>query len=67
MTKYEILENKLAKINIHIDEMNLNDEVSIKYMIQYKDYVDKLIVSVQKKNKKLRWSCSWINTRYFRS
>lgn len=49
MTKYEMLENKLAKINMYIDEMNLKDEASIKYLRQYKDYVDKLIVSVQNK------------------
>lgn len=49
MNKYEILENKLTKISIHIDKMNLKNEVSIKYLSQYKDYVDKLISAVREK------------------
>ena len=49
MNKYEVLENKLTKISIHIDKMNLNDEASIKYLSQYKDYVDKLISAVREK------------------
>ena len=49
MDKYEILEKKLKKISMHIDEMNINDEATLKYLIQYKDYVNKLISAVQKK------------------
>lgn len=49
MNKYEILESKLTRISMHIKAMNLNDEASIKYLSQYKDYVDKLISAVQKK------------------
>lgn len=54
MSKYEILENKLTKINMHIDEMNLKDEASLKYLSQYKEYVEKLISAV--KNKTIRKS-----------
>ena len=49
MSKYEILESKLTKISIYINDMDLNDEASIKYLGQYKDYVDKLISAVQNK------------------
>lgn len=49
MSKYEILENKLTKISNYIDEMDLQNEASVKYIGQYKEYVEKLIVAVQKK------------------
>ena len=44
-----MLESKLRKISIHIDEMNIKDEVTLNYLIQYKDYVDKLICAAQEK------------------
>lgn len=49
MNKYKVLETKLKKISNHIDEMRLKDETTIKYLMQYKVYVDQLIDAVQKK------------------
>ena len=49
MNKYEMLENKLAKISKHIDNMNLNNETSIKHLRKYKVYVNKLISAVKDK------------------
>jgi hypothetical protein len=49
MSKYKILENKLIKISKYIDDMDLQNEASIKYLGQYKDYVEKLILAVQNK------------------
>lgn len=49
MNKYKILETKLKKISNHIDEMKLKDETTIKYLMQYKVYVNQLIDAVQKK------------------
>lgn len=41
MSKYEILENKLIKISKYIDTMQLENETSMNYLKQYKEYVDK--------------------------
>lgn len=49
MDKYEILENKLLKISKYINVMQLRNETSINYLKQYKEYVNKLIVVVQKR------------------
>lgn len=49
MSKYEILENKLIKISKYIDTMQLENEASMSYLKQYKEYVDKLIIAVQKR------------------
>lgn len=49
MDKYEILENKLLKISKYINVMQLRNETSINYLKQYKEYVNKLIVAVQKR------------------
>ncbi len=49
MSKYEILENKLMKISKYIDTMQLKNEASMNYLKQYKEYVDKLIIAVQKR------------------
>ncbi len=49
MNKYNVLEHKLKKISSHIDEMNIKDEVTIKYLMHYKDYVNQLIEAVHNK------------------
>lgn len=49
MNKYEILENKLEKINQHIDKMQLDNQSSMNYLMQYKQYVEKLITAIQEK------------------
>ena len=49
MNKYRVLENKLQKISSHIDEINIKDEVTIKYLMHYKDYVNQLIEAVHNK------------------
>ena len=49
MDKYEILENKLLKISKYLNVMQLRNETSINYLKQYKEYVNKLIVAVQKR------------------
>lgn len=49
MSKYEVLENKLIEISEYIDTMQLENEVAINYLKQYKEYVDKLIIAVQKR------------------
>ena len=49
MNKYKVLENKLYKISSHIDEMNIKDEVTKKYLMHYKDYVNQLIEAVHNK------------------
>jgi len=49
MNKYRVLENKLKKISSHIDEINIKDEVTIKYLMHYKDYVNQLIEAVHNK------------------
>ncbi|MBQ5558983.1 MAG: hypothetical protein IIT46_04290 [Lachnospiraceae bacterium] len=49
MNKYRVLENKLKKISSHIDEMNIKDEVTKKYLMHYKDYVNQLIEAVHNK------------------
>lgn len=49
MNKYEILENKLIKISKHINEIQLENEAAMNYLKQYKEYVDKLIIAVQKR------------------
>ncbi len=49
MNKYKVLENKLIKISSHIDEMNIKDEVTKKYLMHYKDYVNQLIKAVHDK------------------
>lgn len=49
MSKYEILENKLIEISKYIDTMQLESEVAMNYLKQYQEYVDKLIIAVQKR------------------
>ncbi len=49
MNKYEILENKLIKISKHINEIQLENEAAMNYLKQYKEYVDRLIIAVQKR------------------
>lgn len=49
MSKYDVLENKLIKISKYIDTMQLESEVTMSYLKQYKEYVDKLIIAVQKR------------------
>ena len=49
MNKYEILENKLIKISKHINEIQLENEAVMNYLKQYKEYVDRLIIAVQKR------------------
>lgn len=49
MNKYEILENKLIKISKHINEMQIENETAMDYLKQYKEYVDRLIIAVQKR------------------
>lgn len=49
MNKYEILENKLIKISKHINEMQIENEAAMDYLKQYKEYVDRLIIAVQKR------------------
>lgn len=47
MNKYEILENKLSEVSIYIDGMNIKDEATYKYLISYKEYVDKMISEIR--------------------
>ena len=49
MNKYEILENKLIKVSKRINEMQLENEAAMNYLKQYKEYVDRLIIAVQKR------------------
>lgn len=49
MDKYEILKNKLIKISKYINVLQLKNEASISYLKQYKEYVNSLIVVVQKR------------------
>ena len=47
MNKYDILEEKLTSINAYIDTMYIENKATIKYLKQYKKYVNKLIIAVQ--------------------
>lgn len=49
MSKYKILENKLIKISKYITTMQLANQESMNYLKEYKEYVDKLIITVQNK------------------
>jgi hypothetical protein len=49
MNKYEILENKLAKIIEHVDTMQALSDASMNYLKQFKQYVEKLIIAIQNK------------------
>ena len=48
MNKYDILEGKLKAINEYIDTMCLESNVTIEYLKQYKEYINKLIIAIQK-------------------
>ncbi len=50
MNKYIVLEKKLNKISSYVDEMNIKDEVTKKYLVHYKDYVNQLIKAVHNKS-----------------
>ena len=43
MNKYDILEEKLIAINAYIDTMHLENNATMEYLKQYKDYVNKKI------------------------
>ena len=47
MNKYDILEEKLTSINAYIDTMYIENNVTMEYLKQYKEYVNKLIIAVQ--------------------
>ena len=47
MNKYDILEGKLKAINEYIDTMCLESNVTIEYLKQYKEYINKLIIAIQ--------------------
>ncbi|CDE42345.1 putative uncharacterized protein [Clostridium sp. CAG:411] len=47
MNKYDILEEKLIAINAYIDTMHLENNATMEYLKQYKDYVNKLIIAIQ--------------------
>jgi len=49
MSKYEILQNKLIEISKYIDTMQLENEATMHYLKQYKEYVEKLIIAVKKR------------------
>ena len=49
MSKYEVLEDKLIEISKYIDTMQLENEATINYLKQYKEYVEKLIIAVQQR------------------
>ncbi len=43
MDKYELLEKKLIKISECIDDIKLENKISMEYLVQYKEYVERLI------------------------
>ncbi len=49
MNKYEILQNKLIEISKYIDTMQIENETTIHYLKQYKEYVEKLIIAVKER------------------
>ncbi|BCN32406.1 hypothetical protein [Anaeromicropila herbilytica] len=49
MDKYELLEKKLKNIIECIDNMELESESSMKYLKQYKAYVEKIIYATNAK------------------
>lgn len=54
MDKYEVLEEKLIKIIECIDMLKVDNESNKKYLVQYREYVSKLITITH--NKKIRAS-----------
>lgn len=49
MDKYEILEEKLKNIKEYIKDMKINGDATKRYLIQYEDNIDKLIVATHNK------------------
>lgn len=47
MDKHDILEEKLTVLNTYIDTMHLENIAAMKYLKQYKEYVNELIIAIQ--------------------
>ena len=45
MSKYEVLEEKLYNIKKSIAKIKVSNEATRKYLVQYENYVDKIIVA----------------------
>ena len=49
MNKYQMLKEKLQKINTYLNTLEINDETTKNYLKCYKEYISKLIVAIDKK------------------
>lgn len=49
MNKYEILKGKLEIINSYIDKMDIEDGSTNNYLQNYRNYIEKLIIAIDKK------------------